>query len=583
MPASVADGGRYNAPGGAASGDLYLGTWGPVSGDTYLTFFKWDDAAATINFSDGAFQTWTKLTARLHSAGGSSLRSQIGYIVNLPTLASNDTYAGPTTSVDNREGVTYLIRGLTSSPIASTDNITYASGTTITLTSVDPGSNGGIVVGFFAWHETGLTVTVPSGWTRGPDIYTTASRTCMIYKVASGAGGLAPSLTFSGSATVMGTSIALSAPASAASTYLTGYLEATAIGKTVTVLAWTGDPSANLATKYTSVPLVSALDPGSAVAAKFVVTPAPGGTTNGQTLLTAVFDPGNSDVSSYGFPSVVTGSSSIIQTLDSPAETLSMQAYIDQMTTSNEIYFQHYPEDPGGVAFDVNGAAQTSNGVPFEFGYFISWGVIGPAPGGNLGPIDKLWIAIRKMHQGDYNGTTLTRQVAEDAPNGSIYDRDLASGAVTAVTRELHPAGVGYGMRIRASECCAVPGRYWHFYGGGAPAPGPSGNYTAYDRMVGGYQIRVEADTLADLAAQLPNLRMAAYAGGDFSSPLAGGPALTQIANGKTRRLDDTWRWMLWGVKKGTTNVDFHPDSSGHISAIAGDLSTLSGATLPTP
>lgn len=307
MAASVAHGGRYNAPSGAGSGLMYIGTWAPVTGDFYASFMKWQDVSATIDFYDDQPLTWTKRTARLHTAGGSNLRMQMAYAANVPAMPANSLYAGPTTSVDKREAVTYLFRGVTTAAPVSADNVAYAAAATaLTLTGCDPGSSGGITVGFFAWDTPGLTPTAGAGWTLGPDIFSSKDRTCMVYKVTTGAGSQAPSITLSGSANIMGTSFALAAIAAPAPTSVTGYLEATAVGRTVTVLLWAGgDPSTENATKYLSVPLIAATDPGGAAAAQFTVTPAPTGTTNGQTVLAAAFDPANQDASSYGFPAVV--------------------------------------------------------------------------------------------------------------------------------------------------------------------------------------------------------------------------------------------------------------------------------------
>lgn len=307
MAASVADGGRFNAPSGAASGLIYLGTWAPVAGDFYATLMKWQDAAATIDFYDDQPLAWTKRTARLHTAGGSNLRMQLGFVANAGAMPTNSVYAGPTTAVDGREAVTYIFSGVTTAGPVSADNVAYAAAATaLTLTGCDPGSDGGITVGFFAWDTTGLTPTAGAGWTLAPDIFGTKDRTCMVYKVTSGAGSQAPSITLSGSANIMGTSFALAAIPAGAPTSVTGYLEASAVGKTVTVLLWpTNDPSTGLADKHLAVPLIAATDPGGAAAAKFTVTPAPAGTTNGQVILAAAFDPANQDTSSYGFPATV--------------------------------------------------------------------------------------------------------------------------------------------------------------------------------------------------------------------------------------------------------------------------------------
>lgn len=306
MAASVADGGRYNAPGGAGSGGIFLGVWATQAQDAALTFFKWEDVDAAPDFFDDGSLTWALRTKRQHTAGGSNLRMQLATSVNLPALGAVNMFAGPPTSVDNREGVTYLVRGVTAAPIASADNVVYATGTSITGTAVDPGANGGIVIAFFTWNTAGVTATVPGGWTAGPDIFTSSSRVKMIYKVASGAGALTPSLTLSSSVNVMCTSIALSAPATGTPTSVTGYLEESAVGRTVTVLLWpTSDPSTGLADKHLAVPLIAGIDPGGAPAAKFTVTPAPAGTTDGQVILAAAFDPANQDTSSYGFPATV--------------------------------------------------------------------------------------------------------------------------------------------------------------------------------------------------------------------------------------------------------------------------------------
>jgi hypothetical protein len=306
MAASVADGGRYNAPGGHGSGGIFLGGWATQAQDCALTFFKWEDVDATPDFFDDGGLTWTARTKRHHTASGSNLRMQLATSVNLPALTAVNFFAGPPTSVDNREGVSYIVRGVTAAPIASSDNVAYATGTSITGPAADPGSGGGVVIAFFTWNTAGVTPTVPGGWTAGADIHGTASRTAMIYKVASGAGSLTPSMTFSSSVDAMCTSIALSAPVTGTPTSVTGYLEETAVGRTVTVLLWpTNDPSTGLADKHLAVPLIAATDPGGAAAAKFTVTPAPAGTTNGQVILAAAFDPANQDTSSYGFPATV--------------------------------------------------------------------------------------------------------------------------------------------------------------------------------------------------------------------------------------------------------------------------------------
>jgi len=578
MTVSIVGGGRYNAPGGTGSGVLYIGTEAFQAGDCYLGIFKWDDSDSTATFANAAeTMSFTYLTERHHTASGSALRMQIGYAQDLFASAAEDLFGVIADARSNREAVGFLLRGVTAEPVVSSDNVSYVdAGASLTLTAVDPGG-AGIVLGVFVLHETGIAYTVPTGWTEAPDTFGTSSRIIVIYKQTTVAGNQTPSLTFASACQAMGTSIALAAIAEQAPTFVTGYLDASARGKTgLTVLGWVADPSLELATKWEGVATENALDPiTGAPAAKIIVAPAPGGQSDGQKILLAVFDPTSDDVSSFGFSGVVTGSSGAIQTLDSPAESLSMSLYVDAMASPNEMQPPHYPEDPFGVTFDVGGAFK--NEALWQFGHFLPWGVLMPAQGGHLGPVDKLWIALRKIHQANYAGGALVATVAQDAPEGSVYNGDQASNPQPSMTRQLHPGGAGYGMRIRASEC-SVPGRYWHFYGAGASRSGDG--YNGLDFMVTGYQVRVEADTLADLAAQLPNLRMVAYAGGDLSSPLAGGAALTEFGHGKMVRLTSTWRWVLSAVKRtGTQYVK--PNSPSNIAAIQSELSPLLSVAPP--
>lgn len=579
MTVSIVGGGRYNPPGGTGSGALYVGTEALQAGDCYVGIFKWDDSDSTATFANLAETiSFTYLSERHHTGSGSALRMQIGYAKNLIASASEEMFGVIADSRDNREAVGYLLRGVTDDPVVSSDNISYVDGgTSLTLTAVDPGGVG-IVLGVFVLHETDIDYTVPSGWTEAPDLFDTSSRVIVIYKQTVSAGNQTPSLTFGATCHAMGTAIAFAGIAEDAPSFVTGYLDVAARGKTgLTVLGWNGDPSSVLATKWEGVATEDALDPDNAPAARIIVSPAPGGTTDGQEIALAVFDPASDDVSSYGFPGIVTGSPSAVQTLDAPAETLSMALYVSAMAAPNEMQPPHYPEDPFGVHFDIGGAFK--NEALWQFGYFLPWGVLMPAQGGHLGPVDKLWIALRKIHQANYQSGSLVATVAQDAPQGSIYNGDQATNPQDPVTRQLHPGGAGYGMRIRASEC-SVPGRYWHFYGGGAARSGSG--YNVLDYMCTGYQVRVEANTLADLEAQLPNLRMVAYAGGDLSTPLAGGPGLTEYGHGKMVRLTSTWRWVLSAVKRtGTQYVK--PSSPSNIAAIESELSPLLGYTVPAP
>lgn len=578
MAVTIAGGGRFNAGVGSAADVMYMGDFATEPGDLLLTLFKWYDTDTSITVYNNAGSSWEYLTKRALS----SLRAQVAIAENLTHQAADQVYAYPAAARDGRECVTYQLRGVhqgTGSARVSADGYTSASSvTTLTLSGVNPGADGGMVVGFFVFSGDPGTLTAGSGWTIAPDLFTTKQRTVMVYQAASGAGSLAPQLSWTSAVDVIGIPIAFAAQASAPETYVTGYLDESARGETgLEVFGWqTDDPSTELPTKWSGVAPADALSPAGNPAARVILSPAPGGTTDGQAMHLAMRKPGSDSVSSFWFPGVVSGTSQPgqTQTLDSPAETLTMQMFIDTMTQAAEIAAPHYPEDPNGLYADVRGAFKVA--PTWAYADMLPWVVMGRAAGGHTGPIDKLWVAYRNIFQLLYTGYTtpsLQRKIVGAVEGAWYWHAQEYQGDAPSV--QAHPGGPAYGNRMRASE--AAGDYMWHGWGaGGGPVSGS--DFTTSDWALYGLQIRLEGDTLADLDAQKDNFRGFVYAACDFWGP---GDLHNEVGHGKFHKITPTWRWVLAAVRRTGGTVELPPINPTNIATVQSELAPLLAATLP--
>lgn len=590
MTVSIVGGGRYNAGIGSSADPLYMGDFATQAGDLYVTLFKWAGSDTDITVYNNAASTFDYLTKRSLS----TLRYQIATAKELGTQAADQVFAYPAAARDGREVVTFQIRGLvTDAPLVSADNVgSVSSGTALTLSGVDPGSDGGIVVGIYTFSADPGPLTPGNGFVLGPDIFGSKQRTAMIYKTASAGGSLVPSLSWDNASDALGTSLAFAALAEEPQTYVTGYLDESGRGESnLTVFGWTtDDPSTELATKWTGIAPENALDPEGKAAARIILPWAPGGTTDGQSLNLAARKPGSDSVSSFFFPGIVTGTASPgqIQTLDSPIETLTMQRIINSMNRSAEITMPHFPEDPNGIYADTEGAFKYT--PDYAYRYFLAWYVVSRAAGGHTGPVDKLWLATRCMFQACYTGTStpVLSRLITGQPDGALYAHAgdfVRNPTTTGPNPELmvHPGGPSYGQRIRVS---AIDNLQYHCWGAGALGPGASGSetYDGYDFIVTGVLARLEGDTLADLAAQAPGCRLAIYASGDFSQKISGpmisGSFVDEHGHGIFYRVDTTWRWILSVTRRdGTTYLK--PINPTVIAQINDELAPLLAATPP--
>ena len=68
-----------------SSGGLqYGGAFNRETGDLQIAAYKWTDADTTVAITDTADATWTALTKRHHTAGGSNLRAQVSLAKAVP-------------------------------------------------------------------------------------------------------------------------------------------------------------------------------------------------------------------------------------------------------------------------------------------------------------------------------------------------------------------------------------------------------------------------------------------------------------------------------------------------------------------
>lgn len=294
---------------------LYCGVHDIQSGDLFIGFQRCKDANnPTFTFGDVGTppQTWNYLTKRSHSSEA-NMRMQIATALASANATGVNFFAYHTPDVGDREAVVLQFRGVDlSSPIVSSDNITYLNGTgNLVATSVDPGSDGGMVLGFATTDMTdGLPELTPlSGWTDVPDLYSTRYKLSVIFKNKNGAGGETPSWAISASGKAMATSIALkAASAGGGVTLVRAFLLPSARGKTgLTGFVWTGEPDSVLAQKYTGLSTYDTLDPQGREAAGIQMSPAPDGTSDGQSVICVFEDPGSDDVSTWRVPGAIHG------------------------------------------------------------------------------------------------------------------------------------------------------------------------------------------------------------------------------------------------------------------------------------
>ncbi len=315
MAASVITGWVNTA--GASGGMQYGGTYDREAGDLQIAAYKWDGADTSVTLSDTNDATWTALTERLHTAGGSTLRGQVHLAKNVPFANGVNVFSTPAASVPNRELFVAQIRGVTADPMQNADNITYhnAVSGTLSAASGDPGGEG-IVVGILLCTEGDRTVTPGSGWTAIPLIEGSQDPywIYMIYKITSASA--TPQWSVSGG-TVVAMSITLALEASGGgggggSSYVNAYLLPVACNLTGLVAhVWAGEPHEVLSDRYTGVSTSATpvTDPDGQSAALVQLSPAPDGTDDGDDVIVVVEDPASDKVSSWRVPGKVVGTS----------------------------------------------------------------------------------------------------------------------------------------------------------------------------------------------------------------------------------------------------------------------------------
>jgi hypothetical protein len=298
---------------GASGGLQYGGTFNREAGDLQIAAYKWDGADTSVAITDTDDATWTALTERLHTAGGSTLRAQVHLAKNVPFATDVNVFSTPAADVPNRELFVAQLRGLTADPMVNSDNITYhnAVSGTLSAASGDPGGDG-IVVGILFCTEGDRTITPGSGWTAVPLMEGSQDPAWvhMVYKITDAAA--TPQWSVSGGTVVaMSVTLALEATTGGGGggdTYVNAYLVQSARGMTgLTAHVWDGEPHEVLSTRYTGLATQDVTDPGGQPAALIQMTPAPAGTSDGDDVIVAVEDPASDKVSSWRVPGKVVG------------------------------------------------------------------------------------------------------------------------------------------------------------------------------------------------------------------------------------------------------------------------------------
>ena len=166
MAIAIIASGNNNASAGAA--DIYTQVSLVVQpGDVLVTFATWNTTAATCSFSDNTYtNVWTTV---LPSTGSSGRYRAIGYhVVQAGNAAlqcyANFTNGGNPQNVPNWSCTTVQLRGAHASPYVAPIVSTTASSTSISANSTDPGSDGGIILGFLT-AQSGAGFTAGSGFT----------------------------------------------------------------------------------------------------------------------------------------------------------------------------------------------------------------------------------------------------------------------------------------------------------------------------------------------------------------------------------------------------------------------------------
>ena len=342
MAASVITGWVNTA--GASGGLQYGGTYDREVGDLQIAAYKWDGADTSVTISDTNDATWTALTERLHTAGGSTLRAQVHLAKNVPFANGVNVFSTPAANVPSRELVVAQLRGLTADPMVNSDNITYhnAVSGTLSAASGDPGG-AGIVVGILFVTEGGRTITPGSGWTAVPLMEGSQDPEWvrMIYKITDTAA--TPQWTVSGGTVVaMSVTLALEAAGGGGggggSSYVNAYLLPAAVGATgLTVHVWAGEPHETQSERHTGVSTSSVTDPDGQPAALVQVSPAPDGTSDGDDVIVAVEDPASNKVSSWRVPGKVVGTSVGPSTALAVTDSRRMYIITPQLATTAQV------------------------------------------------------------------------------------------------------------------------------------------------------------------------------------------------------------------------------------------------------
>lgn len=330
MAASLIGGAVYNTDDASGAG-LATGGRTTAAGDLLLHVYKWDDSGTpTLTLSDDGGFAWTQLTSRALS----NLKYQCAYAPACPDVVASYIFCEPNSHVAKREAGVLQVRGVdTTAPLASADNMVSRNGTSsdLTGTTVDPGSDGGIVFGVLVKSEDGVTATLDTsgGWALVPDTYGVSKNVRIAYKIVSGAGAIAPTFSFSGNVHAMMTTLAFKALPGATASIIRGYLHPDAVGRSLTVFTWSGEPDVALAHRTESVTPVSGTDPQGKPAAVIDV-PSPAGAVDGDSVILTAEDPLSDDVSSWRVPGHVIGTAGTLN---------SVAAVLECMNRSNNPIF----------------------------------------------------------------------------------------------------------------------------------------------------------------------------------------------------------------------------------------------------
>lgn len=253
----------------------------------------------------------------------------------------------------------------------------------------------------------------------------------------------------------------------------------------------------------------------------------------------------------YGVEIVFRGTDgATVPVTPNPQDVLTTEYLIQQMTQPNVVQPSGssgpYPapyvgfDSQWGQPNDVKGPFVTASTIPSQgWNRLVPWGLVCNLPGGPVGAIDKLWVAVKNLQGWQHSPARgWERKAFLVAPGHDIYMNTQALNT-PAPTYQLNPADDGARIKMSDFSLNAIWSGHsgvWHFYDYGGVTMDADADF-----FVTCFQVRVEGDTLADRDTQFPNSRMCAYGAGDLTSP---GVNYTEIGHSKYSPLTKDWQWV---------------------------------------